>query len=406
MIGSISTSQSISDGLRVNGRAQTGGGLKVDSGTSNSSSLGSRSSGASENFKAAILSRAERFQKSGQTENTSAEAAQALADSLAQAAAEVKTVMGQEAANAFMAKVLTGLDKNGFNLEGLTESVGSALRDVGQASSPSKIKQLAESFNKDLSAPADDENGRAVKSLSRAIGDFFGLEKTESEQGGTAEGFTLDGRWGQVEVADEESGTLFIKGTEEAAEQALGASAAFGLGELGSDTKNDLVDFLRLELGAEEAAAYLENQGDEADFMSTMDTVITKALEEVKDPSTAAKLEQYLNDQVKTAVNAVVGAKRNPFGDVEFEGWDLSQGAAVIGEDGRPVAGSTEFSSKWRYTNRDDVTYTRNGRVQAQTKKEDEQAEDEGTGSTMADLVKKVADRSSAKTGELVDTTA
>lgn len=380
--------------------------LKVDSAAASSNGVGSRSPGASENFKAAILSRVERHQKSGRTENTSAESAQALADSLGQAAAEVKTVMGQKAANAFMAKVLTGLDKNGFNLEGLTESVGSALRDVGQAESPTKVKQLAETFNKDLSAPDDDENGRAVKSLSRAIGDFFGLEKTKSEKGSTAEGFTLDGRWGEVEVVDEKSGSKFIKGTEEAAEQALGVSAAFSLGELGSETKNDLVDFLRQELGAEEAAAYLEGQGDGADFMSTMDTVITKALEEVKDPATAAKLEQYLNDQVKTAVNAVVGTKSNPFGDVEFEGWDLSQGAAVIGEDGQPVAGATEFSSKWRYTNRDDATYTRSGRVSAQTKKEAEQTEEEETGSTMADLVKKVADRTSAKTGELVDTTA
>lgn len=406
MLDSISGSQSIGDGLRVSGRSQASGGLKVNATATNSSALGSRSSGASEHFKASILSRVERFQKSGRTENTSAESAQALVDSVGQAAAEVKTVMGQEAANAFMAKVLTGLDKNGFSLEGLTDSVGSALRDVGQAESSSKVKQLTESFNKDLSAPADDKNGRAVKSLSRAIGDFFGLEKTASEKGSTAEGFTKDGRWGEVEVADEESGTRFLKGTEEAAEQALSVSAAFSLGELGSDTKNDLVDFLRQELGAEEAAAYLESQGDGADFMGTMDTVITKALEEVKDPATAAKLEQYLNDQIKTAVNAVVGTQRNPFGDVEFEGWDFSQGAAAIGEDGQPVAGATEFSSKWRYTNRDDVTYTRSGRVQAQTKKETEQTEEEETGSSMADLVKKVADRTSAKTGELVDTTA
>jgi hypothetical protein len=347
----------------------------------------------------------ERFQKSGQTENSSPEAAQALADSLGQAAAEVRSVLGQKAANAFMAKVLTGLDKNGFSLEGLTESVGTALRDVGQTASSKEMKQLTESFNRDLGAPADDQNSRATKGLSRAIGDFFGLEKSETDQGAKAQGFTREGRWDEVEAADEESGTIYIKGTAEAAELALAGSASFSLGKVGSDVKDDLVNFLRQELGAEEAAAYLENQGDQADFMSTMDTVINKALEEVSDPAAAGKLESYLNDQVKTAVNAVVGTERNPFGQVEFEGWDFSQSATTIGEDGKPIAGATEYSSKWRYTNRDDVTYTRSG--QAKPKTGDEEEAEEKTGSPLSDIIKKVSERTqSGQTGELVDTTA
>lgn len=410
MLDSISRSQPLSDGLRVNGRAKTGGSLALNSAEAGQSSAGSRNPGAAENFKAAILSRVERYQKSGQTENDSPEAAQSLADSLAQAAAEVRAVMGQGAANAFMAKVLTGLDKNGLGLEGLTESVGAALRDVGQAASSKEMAQLTETFNKDLSAPEDDENGRATKSLSRAIGDFFGLEKTVTEKGGVksaaAEGFSQDGRWGQVEVAGEESGSQFIKGTAEAAELALAASASFKLGQVGEEVKTDLADFLRQELGAEEAAAYLEGQGNGADFMSTMDTVINKTLEEASDPEAAAKLEQYLNDQVQTAVNAVVGTQRNLFGQVEFEGWSFSQGPASVGEDGRPVAGSTEFSSKWRYTNRDDVSYTRSGQAGPKTGGEEEEEEEASGGSPLSDIIKKVSDQAQAKTGELIDTSA
>lgn len=404
MLDSVSRSQPLSDGLRVNGRAKTGGGLAVNTVEAGQGSVGSRTPGVAENFKAAILNRAERFQKSGQTENISPEAAQALADSLSQAAAEVKSVMGQNAANAFMGKVLTNLDKNGFNLEGLTESVGSALRDVGQTASAKEMEQLTDSFNRDLGAPADDENGRATKGLSRAIGNFFGLEKTETDKGATAEGFTKNGRWSVVEVADEESRTAYIKGTEEAAELALASSASFDLGKVGSDVKDDLVNFLRQELGAEGAASYLESQGDGADFMSTMDTVINKTLEEVTDPAVAGKLESYLNDQVKMAVNAVVGTERNPFGQAEFEGWDFSRSATAIGEDGQRIAGTTEYSSNWRYSNRDDVTYTRSGQAKPKTGNEEE-AEESG-GSSLSDLIKKVSDRTQGQTGELIDTTA
>jgi len=402
MIGSISQESASSNGLRVNGQARTGGKMSVAD--TSQAATGTRKQGVSENFKSALTARVERYQNSGQSEKGgTAENGKALVDSVAQAAAEIKTIYGQDAANAFMANVLKGVDEKGFNQESLTKSVSTALKDVAQCGSSSQLQKLTESFNQGLGA-ADNPDGRAVKGLSQAVNDFFGLEKQETKNGQTAQGFTANGNWGEVAVEDAGSGPLFVQGTPEVAQSALEASASFQMKAIGQDTKDDLVNYLREELGAEEAAAFLESAPGKADFMSTMDHVIELALKEADGSENAAKLENYLNDQVVMAVNASSEANRNPFGYVEFEGWDLkspaSGGTSVDGEK-TPAT----FSSKWRYTNRDDVSYVRTGQAQAKPKEGGENAE-ESTGSAMGDMLKKMNEKYIGKTGEMVDTTA
>lgn len=410
MIGTVSGNPLIS-GMRVDNRAAASGArLAVNSqaGGPDTASGDARKPGITENFKNALQARIERFQKSGQTENTDPEAGGDLVNSLGQAAAEVREVYGQEAANAFMAGVLKKIDEKGFSQETLTDAVGASVREVAQTGNKRQLEKLSEYFNRDLGLTPDESEGRAVKGLSQAVANFFGLEPQKGKDGPVAQGLTTDGQWGEVAAKDPEEAELFVVGTEEAAQLALQSNSALSLSTLGEETTADLANFLRGELGAENAATFLEEQSGSADFLTTMDTVIDLALKEAA-PEDAAKLEKYLNDQVKNAVNAIPSVNHNLFGNVEFEGWTFNQ---APGADGAP--GETTYTSKWRYTNRDDVTFTRTGQTKivadgakaaGQTGPAGQEEEEDGNGGSLADLIKKVA-KGSARTGELVDTQA
>ncbi|MDR2945230.1 MAG: hypothetical protein LBV79_00570 [Candidatus Adiutrix sp.] len=397
----ISPEKQLADGLRIDGRAQKVGSRMVAQDVEAARSGAPRSKGVAENFKSALSARLERFQKSGQTGSRSAEDAQALADSLALAAAEVKDVYGQEAANKFMADVLQGVDKKGLSFETLTASVSGALKDAAQAGTKAQFAEITEAFNRDLGKPGEEDGqGRAVRGLSQSLNQFFQTEAEETDKGLATQGFDAFGNWNEMTVAEEEiEGNGYIGGSPDAAQQALEAATSFTFETLGEETKTDLENFLRDELGAAEAADFLASAPQNADFMSTMDRTIALALRDT-DGEGAAKLEQYLNDQVKTAVNAASDIRKTPFGEVEFGGWAIQKGAAV--KDGQEPA----FESAWRYTNRDDVTYTRSGQAAAKPKEDEAEEEPESSGSALGDLVKKIADRNPGQTGELVDTQA
>ena len=388
MIGSIS-----GNGSSSSIQARSGDRLTIENAAVAAEGAGRRGGAVVDNFKTAVMARIERFQKSGLNCDRSPEAAAALADSLAQAAAEVKDMMGQEAANAFMAKILKGIDENGFSLDGLGRSVGAALRDIGQAGAGYQLEKLAESFNRDLGP--EQGQGRSTQSLSRAMNDFFASEAEKEAADPNAMGFDKRGYWTEVTVEGAESDGRFCRGTVESAQMALENSASFSIGHLSPDTVNDLVNFLRTEIGAEGAAAYLENQSGNLGFMDTMDKVIAMALEESADSGAAAKLETYLNGNVKGEINAMSAVNNNQFGYVEFEGWSFGQG----GGQGGP-ASSTDFRSSWRYTNRDDATYIREG--QADKNKSVSFGPKEGyVGLSPAELYRRLEEQS--PNGELLD---
>lgn len=364
---------------------------------------GSGGAGVSENFKAAVRERAERGQKSGQIENSDPAAAQALADSLGQAAAQVKEVYGQESANAFMAKVLSGLEGQSFDYESLTESVGAALKYVAQTGTSSQLADIAETFNRDLAAA---EGGPEVKSLSRGLGDFFGLKVEEEKNGLKARGFDARGNWEEIAVEDPESDSHFITGTVEAAVSALEGGGNFSFETVGSEVKDNLTNFLRGQMGAAEAADFLDSAPLEADFMSTLDKTIDLALKE--NPAGLPALENYLNSEVKGAINASSKLTENPFGQVHFEGWNLS-GAAAKNENGEE--GERTFSAKWRYLNRDDAVYVRGGQADSGTVAGKDQEAFAAAGAeeelSPAERVKAaVYGPKPAPAGELVNTTA
>lgn len=310
------------------------------------------------NFKAAISARVERFQKlHASSAPDLSESGQALVESLAQAAAEVKDLMGPEAANAFMAKVLKGIEVKGFSLEGLADSVGAALRDIGQASAGYQVKKLTESFNSDLGLPA--EGGREVKSLSRAMGDFFASAENDEAKPESTFGFDSGGRW--VDLSDQpasDESKSYSLGSPESARLGLESGAAFTIKEIDSDTLSDLVNFLRYDLGEGEAADYLESQSENSSFMAGVDQAIALVLDGAKAEDKASKLENYLNSNVKGRINAMSTVNRNIYGEVEFEGWRIGRGPEGSAASG---GASSEFSSSWRYTNRDDVKYVREG---------------------------------------------
>lgn len=315
-------------------------------------SAGSGQSGGAltANFKAAISSRAQRAQNAGLAPAEGG--AEALAQSLAQAAAEVKDKSGAEAAAAFMAKVLQGVDENGFSLDGLTTAVGTALRDMGQVAGRHVVDKLAEGFNRDLGLP--EGQGPEIKGLSRAIGDFFGLESTTDEA--EAAGFDANGRWARVAApgAEKSGQGASGRGTEESAALGLEIASGLTMEQVGADTLADLANFLRNDLGAESAAGLLESQPAGAGFMAVMDTVIASALDESAQPDAAGKLESYLNGNIKSEINALSAVNHNSYGQIEFEGW---------GFEGAESGDETGFSSKWRYIDRDDATYVRDGRT-------------------------------------------
>ena len=154
---------------------------------------------------------------------------------------------------------------------------------------------------------------------------------------------------------------------------------------MSSDTVIDLANFLRNELGATEAADLLENQSG-AGFMDVMDKVIVRALEESADSGAAARLESYLNNNVRGEINAMSAVNRNQYGYVEFEGWNFNK------------SDPNDFSSSWRYTNRDDVTYVR----ESLSPEKKMQKQNEGyVGLSPAELYERLEEH--APSGELLD---
>lgn len=350
-----------------------------------------------DNFKAALEERFERAQKTGRMANKSPEETQELIDAVGRAVVEVKKAYGKEAANGMMAGILKGLDKNGCDLEGLTGSISLGLRDAAQASHGASVKDLAESFNKGLGVK-DEEGQTTRKGLSQTINDYFELDIKKENGAFLAKGFTASGQWGKVAVSDPEAGPGFVNGTPEMAEAALRNTATFSLDSIDEEVVNNMVSFLRDKLGAESAAEYLEGASDGADFMNVMNTVIGLTMRDADDPSAVARLEAYLNSDVKSAVNDYAGSAKNSFGYVEFKGWDMSAGG---GSDSKGA-----FTANWGYTNRDDAKYEIKGEALPKRGENKSSKSEETESSPLVEQMNRLAKQASAKNGDLVDTVA
>lgn len=357
------------DNMRVTGRAASGS-RPDENGTTGRP----EKRNVSDNFKEALLKRLEYSQRAGTAAGPTAAEARALVDSIANTVSKVKDSFGQEAGNAAMNTILKNIDQKGFSLESVTETVSEAVKVASSSGGARRQAEFMAGLNEDLGADLEDANPNKIKSLSRAINDFFGLEpeKTENPEKAKTMGFDDRGNWRELEVEVEEDGQeLFLEGTPEGAEEALAGTASFTMDDIGRDAVDGLAAFLRDEMGSEEAAAYVESQAPNADFMNTVDMAINKVLENSPNRAAdAARLERYLNGDVKSAINNSAKTNRNLFGNVEFEGWSLDGGAPA--ENGGQA--EVTFSSKWKYTNRDDVAYTRGNRVKAKADDDDEAA--------------------------------
>lgn len=389
---------SLAAGLRLAGQSRKVGAQLTTAEVADScpASAPAKCSSVRENFKSALVERLERFQKSGQSCSSSPAEVDSLASSLAQAAAEVKDIYGQNAANKFMAAILSDVSNQGLTFESLTTSISGALKDIAQEGQADKLKKITDAFNRGLGQENEDGHSeRSVKGLSQALGDFFEVEPPKNGADIQAQGFNSRGNWAEVAVPESGQEGNFIEGTPEAAQAALESAANFSLEKLGSDTKDDLVNFLRHELGAVNAAEFLAGAPDQADFMSTIDKVIDLALDEAEGADAAAKLQEYLNDGVKQAVNSTSDLNKNPFGEIEFEGWSITGGTQAGGE--------PAITAKWRYTNRDDVSFTRTGGIEPQPKEAEAADGEDEAPLRLGDLVKKINGGQMKATGELVD---
>ncbi|UQZ90319.1 hypothetical protein C4J81_14340 [Deltaproteobacteria bacterium Smac51] len=389
------------ENMYVKGRSTSSGGMSIDNSDSAQTGGSAGRKGVYSNFKESLMNRLEHSQRSGLASGSSQEDAQALVDSITATVAKVKDTFGQEAGNAAMSKILKDLDQKGFSLESVTETVSDAVRHASQSGTSRQKAEFYEELNEDLGANLEEGKSDKTKSLSRAINDFFGLEGETNEKGDKAKvmGFDEKGNWREVDVEIEkegESGQLFLEGTPEAAEDALRGSSSFTLKDIGQDTVDDMVDFLRNDMGSEEAASYVESQSKHADFMNTVDMAINKALENSPDRAAdVAKLEQYLNGDVKMAINNSSKINSNLFGNVEFEGWTINSG--VSSEEGGQA--EVTFSTKWKYGNRDDVSYVRDNRVKA--KAEETEAKESSDESPLMRQFKKLA--GGEDSGNLID---
>ncbi len=391
-----------SENMRITSRAASGSRPAADeSGTSGSP----EKRGVSGNFKAALLKRLEQSQKTGTAAGQTPQEAQALVDSIANTVSKVKDSFGQEAGNAAMNSILKKLDQKGFSLESVTETVGEAVRTAAQLGTSRQRAEFMADLNEDLGADLEGANPDKIKSLSRAINDFFGVEAkpTDNPEKTKVMGFDDRGHWGELEMKAEEKGEEhFLEGTPEAAQEALEGTAAFTVDDIGQETIDDMAAFLRDEMGNEEAARFVEEQSPGAGFLDTVDMAINMVLENSPNRAAdAARLEHYLNGSVKSAVNNSDKTNRNLFGNVEFEGWSLQSGAPAEGGGQAEVT----VSSKWKYGNRDDVSYTRDNRVKAQNTAEEaagkKAAEDE---SPLVQQFKKLAAAAQGgDSGNLVD---
>lgn len=354
-------------------------------------------------FKDALMQRFEHSQKGGTAAGKTKEDAAALVDSIANTVSKVKDSFGEEAGNAAMNKILKTIDEKGFSQEVITGAMSEAVRTASLNAPAHKKAGFMKSLNEDLGVDLAKGNQSKAKSLSRAINDFFGAEpqaSSHAEDKAKVMGFDDQGNWRELEINVEENREAqFLKGTPEAAKEALENTAKFTMEDIGSDTVADMANFLRTEMGNEAAASLLENQPKGADFMATVDMAINEALKNSPDrQADAAKLEGYLNGTVKSAINNSAKTNKNLFGDIEFKGWSLQSGAPTeTGKEGEVI-----FSSQWGYTNRSDVSYTRDNRVKSAAEQEAE-AKAKAEESPLTQQIKKLTAAPAGDIGNLVD---
>ncbi len=215
------------------------------------------------------------------------ESSQKLVDSITAVIEEIKNEFGQEAANRAMADIVTGTEKN-VSAEAIAGAIGGALKSLADANEktindPSVSKEQYEAavttkerlqeFVARLNGGAANGDGSNGFGLNEALNGYFGLA-AESQKN-----FTADFSW--ASPGEEAS----------RAENDGWAPFTMSVKELGRETLQKFADFLRSDVGNEEAAKYLEGLDDNCDIFEAIDCMRNQIL---KDHTTVEPDDQVM----------------------------------------------------------------------------------------------------------------
>jgi hypothetical protein len=218
----------------------------------------------------------EATKKIGNTEENDTADPSILVQSLTGAMGEIEQIFGREATNEVMAKILTGT-ANGVTEESLLYSIQSGISGLSRLDpNDTKMKQLTDGFNKDLSLALDSElanqklESKQTMSLSFAISNHFGSlavptesqmaqEDSSTQKAGATQsssrsgigetyemaGFDTEGSWGTVKVG--KLGEAAAEEIREAAEAGLDKATALTMASIMKQESGEvfLAHFLR-----------------------------------------------------------------------------------------------------------------------------------------------------------------
>ena len=329
----------------------------------------------------------EALRKNGQPESTAADSA-SLVQSLTGAMGEIEQLFGREAATEAMAKILldTSDKVDETTLLSSIQNNLAALKSLDP--NGTKMKQLTESFNRDLVLAVDAEkadeklkNGETF-SLSYALAKHFGtLMSPEAENNLAAEetdksfttaqrkpdkeiydmmGFDETGRWDKIKVIKLDDAS--IEKLQEAAEAGINSAHVLTLAALiekeeGRAIFENLANYLEVDLQDQESAAFVKECLDKSFDSEIASPEMVKMISQVYskvaadgDADKLSLLENYLNRDFKDALNPVLAELQKSgkllgaeVGVLQFKGINS---ASLAGE-------SDAFSLKWGYQDDD-----------------------------------------------------
>jgi hypothetical protein len=192
-------------------------------------------------------------------------------ESITAAIEEIKKEFGQTAANKAMADIITGTEK-AVTAEAIAGAINGVLKSLAEANEETindplvtreeyeaalKMKEQLQSFVTKLNDGSANEDGSAGSGLNEALNGYFDLPPDSHKY------FTEDYAW--------------VSPSEKAADEEYDSQKGFKLSvkELGRETLQGFADFLRTEVGSEEAARYIESLGDDDDIFDAADYVRT-----------------------------------------------------------------------------------------------------------------------------------
>lgn len=222
-----------------------------------------------QNFAASLLTRLTESGGADPESQTNQEQAQALVDSITAAVDELKKQFGQEAANKAMADILTAT-KDRASSDSIAGAISGVLHELKASNQKTldnsdpdsedydkalKLEQQLNDFLEYLNAKSINQDGRDVAGLSEALGAYFGSA-------------SMDGKTFQEDFT-------FQSAQSSASADTGAATSGFSLsvGEMGREVVQGLADYIRSEIGHEEAAAYIENLADGDDIFDAVDHV-------------------------------------------------------------------------------------------------------------------------------------